>query len=485
MFPKYIVRSAFLCAAVILSIPAFAQTPASDGTSSTGRTDRISSTDDIIPNGGAVSVQAFPSENSSRLSLNWHAPVGWQIKTPQDNQHQIIFYTDQALDLSRVNLALLPQVRDIHQQSADGKLVLSITTSSGSNINVSWQDGKSIVDVTNIQPTNLLYGQLREQAKAAPVKSSPVKSNSVRASSTSPQTQVEAIAPPPPQLQTQPTEEPPLAIDYDFEGALDQTLPLSPEQIVRFSDAVKKTEDAIQQGAGPAPSAVVRALPLSLEANAAVEVISLAKNHITTLVFLDATGQAWPINHVALGEAFTLVGFSEQRASQTYDLEGAHELRLIPKTALPFGNISISLKGLATPVVLKLVSNRQRADYRVDVRLADYGPNAQKPIIDIPDEIASVNSASLAFLSGVPPTGARLLKVSGALSTTKAWEHQGQYWLKTKSAILSPAYNRRLGSIDGTFVYTLKKSPVVIVSDKGQPRNLQLAEIPVTKAEKP
>lgn len=396
-----------------------------------------------------IPVEIISNKGSSILLLKWGKPVGWQIKSPQNQIHTIIIYENNKLDLSSLDLQKIPEITNIEQSIRNGVLELNLTVIEGAQLNVSWSEGNNIIDVYSPQsPVSLLFNKQRDN-------------RSLQSSNELNEKELEAIL---------------TGKDRAYEGATDEVLPLNRNQIIEFSKNVKAVEDAISEGNGPPPEALVRPLPISLESDAKVQTVYLAKNHITTLVFLDATGQAWPINRVALGDAFTLVGYSENSSAQTFEMEGAHEIRLIPKKALPFGNISLSLKDLATPVVLKLVSNRDKADYRVDARLSKYGPNAIKPIIDIPDEIHSVSQTGLAFLSGAPPTNARQITVAGAVTKTKAWEHQGKLWLKTKSTVLSPAYSRRIGSIDGTFVYTMNKSPIVIVSDEGQPRDLRLSQ---------
>ena len=421
-----------------------------------------------------IPLKATHDQGFSRITLEWGSPVGWEIRSSTENTSKIIFYKKGSADLSNLDLEALPEVLDFRQQQNGDTLELTVIISEGSTLKVSWsQNNTSTIDVIpELVPTNLLYNKQRDLRKTSAAQTA--HSITPAAPTTVGVTHSGPIAPPPINGGGPATD---IFADSDpaFEGAIDQLLPLTPDQIEAFGRSIQDQEDAVFNAYEKAPVAVVRPLPISLASDAAVEGINLATNHITTVIFLDATGQPWPINTVAVGEAFTLVGFAQESGISTYDLEGAHEIRLIPKKRLKHGNISISLRGLPTPVVLRLEAARDKADYRVDIRIPEYGPNADKPIIDVPDQIESANATILDFLSGAPPKSAEVLRLTGAPLSTRAWKHEGQIWLKTKSTLMSPGYSQRVGAADGTFVYAMRSTPVVIVSDNGVQRKFRIS----------
>ncbi len=79
------------------------------------------------------------------------------------------------------------------------------------------------------------------------------------------------------------------------------------------------------------------------------------------------------------------------------------------------------------------------------------------------------NTASpqlLTFLDGVPPNGAKALQVTGG--PCQAWLLGGHLYLRTSLTVLSPSWLSTMSSPDGTHVYELQKTPVVLASQRGK-----------------
>ena len=70
------------------------------------------------------------------------------------------------------------------------------------------------------------------------------------------------------------------------------------------------------------------------------------------------------------------------------------------------------------------------------------------------------------FLDGVAPTSAKLLTISGA--PAQGWLYGGHLFLRTRVTVLSPGWISSMSSPDGTHVYELAKTPVILASQRGE-----------------
>jgi len=100
-----------------------------------------------------------------------------------------------------------------------------------------------------------------------------------------------------------------------------------------------------------------------------------------------------------------------------------------------YGNLAVRLRGLNTPVMLTLIPGQKAVDYRVDLRIQGFGPNAKSMPMEegIPP---SANDVLLHVLEGVPPAGSQRLTVSGG--DARAWTINDRMYVRTNLTILSP-----------------------------------------------
>ena len=82
------------------------------------------------------------------------------------------------------------------------------------------------------------------------------------------------------------------------------------------------------------------------------------------------------------------------------------------------------------------------------------------------------NPVLMKFLDGTPPAGAKILTVEGA--PAQAWRFTGKLFLRTRVTILSPGWIASMSSPDGTHVYELTKTPVILASQRGQMLQLSI-----------
>ena len=133
-------------------------------------------------------------------------------------------------------------------------------------------------------------------------------------------------------------------------------------------------------------------------------------------------------------------------------------------------NLAVRLLDLDTPVMLSLVSGQKDVDYRVDLQVQGRGPNAEVPLVG--DGLPNTSPGLLSVLDGVPPSGSQELKVSGGLG--RAWLSNGKLIFRTQLTILSPAWSAVVSSPDGTRVYELSPTPLILGSQNGKPIKIEL-----------
>ena len=245
-------------------------------------------------------------------------------------------------------------------------------------------------------------------------------------------------------------------------GSMTQTmLPMTPEQIKRLRELYNQTQVAAAPTPGTPPRPTISSQYVKLEPGATPTVIRLAEGYVTTLAFLDSTGQPWPVDNYDIG--------NPQAFNIQWDKKS--NLLMIQATSLySVGNLAIQLRGLETPVMVTLISGQKAVDYRVDLRITGNGPNAKALLgRSLPQ---TADPALLNILEGVAPAGNKPLKISGALA--QAWLVGNHIYLRTRLTLISPAWIATMSSPDGMKAYEMPKTPLILGFDAGQSIQLKV-----------
>lgn len=255
---------------------------------------------------------------------------------------------------------------------------------------------------------------------------------------------------------------PPPQQEQAFQGMVNQAMPLTPEQIIRFRKMLDETKRAAVVPAATPPKPVLSTGLVSLAPGATPPVIRLQQGFVTSVVFVDSTGASWPIESYDLGnpQAFNIQWQS-----------GTNTLMIQAMKMYEFGNLAVKLQGLTTPVMVTLVPGDQEVDYRADLRIQQPGPLA-KISMTSSDLSQPANSELLGVLDSVPPEGAQTLQVSGG--EVQAWLYNDKLFLRTRLILLSPSWKAIMSSPDGTNAYELDKTSTILVSQDGAPRQLKI-----------
>lgn len=247
--------------------------------------------------------------------------------------------------------------------------------------------------------------------------------------------------------------------DAAFQAMLNGTLPLNPEEIEQLLERYRDVREASETRIGGAAKGDVKLQTVSLAPGVTPPVIELSPGYVTTLNILDATGQPWPIQDISWGGNFEII----------QPQQGEHVVRISPMKAHEVGNLSIRLLDLNTPVIFSLRTYLDKVQYRFDAQIPELGPHSETPIIDNFEIGTTAGNVELTkILNGVPPAGTEKLTVDGVDGRTTAYDLGGQIYVRTPLTLLSPGWNSSVKSADGTTVYTIGKSPVLLLSDNGK-----------------
>jgi intracellular multiplication protein IcmK len=241
-----------------------------------------------------------------------------------------------------------------------------------------------------------------------------------------------------------------------FSNLVNTLMPMSPDQIKALHYYYNQTRNAVSASVGAPPTPTSTSLIVNLSPGATPPVIRMASGFISTLVFLDSTGQPWPISSEDLGDP--------QHFNIQVDSTGTSLLVQSLSGDQTVANLAVMLKGLSTPIMITLLSGQSNVDYRVDMRVPRMGPNAAPQISSEPN-VAS--TTLLNVLDGIPPEGSTAVQISDPDS--EAWTIGGSdLYVRTRMNIISPSWVSSMSSGDGTHAYELPKTPVILALNNGQ-----------------
>lgn len=250
--------------------------------------------------------------------------------------------------------------------------------------------------------------------------------------------------------------------------AVEESLsPLTMDQISRVKDLYKKVNRAsILEDVPPTPT--FSSLAVDLQPGAVPPVIRLSAGLVSSLVFVDTTGAAWPIRAYDVGDAANFNIVWNQNGDDPTSM--TNTLLIQPMSLYKDGNLAVMLQGLNTPVMLSLIPGQQAVDYRVDIQVPGYGPFA-KPEDSI---ISSASHPALnSVINNITPEGSKPLKISGGQA--RAWLFGDVMYVRTPQTLVSPAWTATVRGASGTVsAYEIPKTPVILVMDNGRIRELKV-----------
>ena len=253
-------------------------------------------------------------------------------------------------------------------------------------------------------------------------------------------------------------------------------LPFTQEQIETLGRLLRQTQRASARGAGAPPQGRIRRIRLDAPGGGQIPVIALRRGYTTVLSFTGMTGAPWPISETVLDSRFLPPG---QEAAPEAASAG-HLLYLAPQQAYLDGNAVVVLAGLAEPLVVALRGTGGAADFRVDIRLAMPGPNADPSALARPEGFHAGDPVLLGLLGGAVPPDAERLAVEGGGHEGRAWRQGGDLLLVTRAYLLSPGPWAAERGPGGRWAYRLPDTPQALVSARGREMRLSFRSMEIT-----
>ncbi len=263
---------------------------------------------------------------------------------------------------------------------------------------------------------------------------------------------------------------------HSFESMMNGMLPLEPDEIRDAFTRMDRNQKAVEEPlAYPKPE--VSFTTISLDPGVKPMTFKLATGHVSTVSFLDITGQPWPIKDMTWAGNFE-VKSATQNADEKFPMY-PNIMRIIPLSEYAYGNLSVRLVGLQTPLTFTLRTGREVVQYRLDIRVPEDGPLAVPSLIAQSEEnkLTAGDETLTRVMEGVPPPSALKMRVSGVDGRTTAYKINGLTYVRTPFTLLSPAWNGSVRSADGMNVYALADAPVLLLSDQGEMVRAQLKEL--------
>lgn len=284
---------------------------------------------------------------------------------------------------------------------------------------------------------------------------------------------------------------PPLNYNKSKEEVVAEALgmALTPQQVKNLKDLFLRQEREKASPYSYTARPIVRSIPVDLSPAAQPPVVRMSYGMQTSIVFSDLSGNPWEIERVSFNHnLFSDDAPAPQQSSdqggqpnnqQPQTIQGTNILSIEPLTATSYGNVTVTLKGLHTPVIFILSTGQNEVDMRVDARLSGRSPTPVNSALRSnlngisSGVMANIDSQTLMFLDGTPPLDAERVRTSDP--SVEAWLYNGQYIVRSRDTVLYPSYKTTARSTSGTGIF-IYPDPInqVTISRNGQPATIYL-----------
>jgi intracellular multiplication protein IcmK len=281
--------------------------------------------------------------------------------------------------------------------------------------------------------------------------------------------------------------------DPAYIGARNNAIPLTPAMILDLKqryDAAQSARTGDDGTSFPA-SPLTRSVNVSLGPGGVTTIVETVPGYPTAVAFLDSTGQPWPIawdtNGLPVsggGPATVNAASGGQRPAVdalglnvNVPFRGSNVLQLQPNSPYLRGGVLVTLENAPKPLAFMIVSGKGQYDADMTVKVSGRGPKAKEDIITRPDAPEAGAAYLTAMLDGVPPASAVPLSVEGVSpDAVRAWQMGDKDYIRTSYTLLSPEWVASEDGSDGTTIYAIPQSPVVLLSADGRTISAHLGD---------
>lgn len=253
-----------------------------------------------------------------------------------------------------------------------------------------------------------------------------------------------------------------------YGAAVQSVLPMSPKLIRDYRRRIDESQKAAAlPPSGKRARPISDSVRISLSARQRPLMLDTTPNTVSVMSFYDRTGKAWPIASYVVGRA---------DAFQVYALQkGSNQIAVTPLVNHGYSNLVISLVEEDRPLVVNLETNEKKTDFRRDVTINAYGPNADLSPTTVTPATPPSDKTMMAFAQGAGlPKSAQQLNTSDP--GIEAWSYKGDMYIRTTDTLMSPAWSAALTGPGAVHAYRLKRTPVALVSRDGQISRVSIAQ---------
>lgn len=252
-----------------------------------------------------------------------------------------------------------------------------------------------------------------------------------------------------------------------YGSSVQTAMPMSPELIRDY----RRRVDASQKAAAMPPSGfrarpINDAIRVSLSAGQPLQSFYVTPNTVSVMSFYDKTGKAWPVASYVVGRADSFQVFALQ--------EGSNQIAITPLINHGYSNIVVSLVEEDRPIVINLETSDVQTNFRRDITVEGYGPNAKRDPIPVAAKTPPSDGVMMAFAQGAAiPRGAARLNTTD--ESVEAWSYQGQIYVRTSDTLQTPSPNQALTGPGGVHAYRVKPTPMLLINRNGSVMNVRIA----------
>ena len=252
-----------------------------------------------------------------------------------------------------------------------------------------------------------------------------------------------------------------IAADSAFQRSLRDipALSLSRRDIRMYQKRREEIDKVVRSGDGHLSYSLI---PVNTNPGAQAPIINMTTGTVSAISFVDSTGAPWPITSETVGNARWF------HIAIPKGLKQGNLLVATPLVRVGISNVLVTLKGRDAPVTLVLRSRPRRTllPSVINVLVPGLGPKAHPPTL-LPAGPQTVTAHQIAFLDGVPPSGAKPLTLSPG-APAQMWRYQKHLYLRCRASLIFPAWTSVVRGSRHMRVYTLMPTPVLLLMRHGR-----------------
>lgn len=258
---------------------------------------------------------------------------------------------------------------------------------------------------------------------------------------------------------------------------------LTPAQLQEMKQQYIETSRVLSTPYVEVPRPVIRSVAVTLRPGETPPIIRLARNMVTNIVITDSEGNPWAIEQAVMNTQ-QFINHSMPVLDENGNATNTNIITIEPTDAVSWSNMSVTLKGKATPLIFLLTSGQPEVDMRVDALVAGRSPSAKYiPGYSPVQSITSVDSDALGFLDGSIPEQAEEMKTSDI--AVRAWKLNDKLYVKTRLDVLYPSYSSKASSVESENIYRFDtvlnengNGSVTFTQRNGQPVTVRIENNP-------